>query len=216
MIEFPYKKVLGIIGEDRAGKDTVAKYLQETRNFVPYAFADKIKEEFGISKEDFEAAKIAGNIEELRQKLWNFSAAKKEKDTLYFIRKVINDVILAEKSAIITDIRTIDELHAFFDMDNGFHVKRLYLIKTGEEQPDNNGNFQGTKLSYNLLSSLISDNKIRTLNNNNDGLFDFLCRLDKFFFNEDILDLAGFGYDMSGKKDTMLSYLSQFDISKRK
>lgn len=216
MIKFQYKKVYGLLGSERSGKDTVANYLQETRNFTAFAFADKIKQEFGISKEDFEASKIAGNIEELRQKLWDFSASKRERDQYYFIRKVINDTIYSDNSAIITDIRTIDELNAFFDMDTGFHIKRLYLIKNREELgPDKDGNFSGTKLPLNLILKLIKDDKIKILVNENKGLFSFLCELDKFFFVEDVLDLAGFGYNSTGQKKIMSDYLSQFNVSKK-
>src|SRR5690242_14178452 len=115
MVVFPKKRIFGLIGAPRSGKDTVANYLQETRNFGAMAFADKIKEEFGISKEDFEAAKIAGNIEDLRKKLWDFSAVKKKIDPLYFIKKVMDEANSYQKSTVITDIRTLDELEAFFN-----------------------------------------------------------------------------------------------------
>jgi hypothetical protein len=216
MINFPYKKIYGVLGADRAGKNTVANYLQETRNFATFAFADKIKQEFGISKEDFEASKIAGNIEDLRQKLWDFSASKREKDPFYFIRKVINDTIYSDNSVIITDIRTMDEMNAFFDMDTGFHIKKLYLIKDEAElKPDDEGNFSGTKLPFDRILGLIGDNKIKTLINRNNGLFNFLGELDKFFFIEDVLDLAGFGYNTGGQKRIMSDYLSQFNVSKK-
>ena len=100
MIDYPHKKIYGLLGAPRAGKDTVAKYLQESRNFVSLAFADKIKEEYGLNKADFESAKISGHIDELRKDLWDFSDSKKKDDPLYFISQVLDDANSCKESNI--------------------------------------------------------------------------------------------------------------------
>ena len=214
MVVFPKKRIFGLIGTPRSGKDTVANYLQETRNFVAMAFADKIKEEFGISNADFEAAKIAGNIEDLRKKLWDFSAIKKTNDPLYFIRKVMKTAIILDKSAVITDIRTMDELESFFSYDIGIYSRRIYFIqKAGlNRNEDENGCLLGSRLPMDTILSLIKQDKIRTIYNYDDGLFKFLCELDNFFFKEDIMDLPTAGKNDLEWRSLVSDYVTQFDI----
>lgn len=216
MVVFPKKRIIGLIGVPRSGKDTVANYLQETRNFATMAFADKIKEEFGISNADFEAAKIAGNIEDLRQKLWDFSAKKKASDPLYFIRKVMRNAIDSYDSVVITDIRTPDEMESFLRYDTDMYVRRIYFVqKTGLEiDADDKGCLLGTKLPFSLITPLQEEDKIRNIYNTNEGLFKFLCELEKFFFKEDIMDLPPAGVNDFKWRSLVSDYLSQFDVKR--
>jgi len=100
MIAFPFKRIYGLVGAMRTGKDSVANFLIETRGFKQIAFADQIKEEFGISKEDFEAAKIAGNIEELRSTDFAFSS----KNAYQYISPCITHVTPTRNSSIYRSI----------------------------------------------------------------------------------------------------------------
>lgn len=199
MINYPHKRIFGLIGAPRSGKDTVAKYLQESRNFVAFAFADKIKEEFGVSKGDFEAAKISGNIEQLRQELWDFSAKKKLEDPQYFIRLVMEEIATAKESVVITDIRTEDEFHALFQYAPAELITRVYMV--GESAASwesidggySNYRLAGSKISKDFYCQQeISLRRIRTINNNKSkGLYLFYRELEDFFFKEDIMDLSG-------------------------
>jgi len=216
MVVFPKKRIYGLISMPRGGKDTVANYLKETRDFVTMAFADQIKDEFGISKSDFEAAKIAGNIEILRKKLWEFSAQKKEIDPMYFIKKVMDNAIDSKNSTVITDIRTVEEMSAFFNYRKDNCLRRIYLIhNTAYENDDKDGFIIGTKISANIDRdySKYAD-EFRTILNTNDGLFDFLCALDKFFFAEDVVDLLPANVDKFRWRSSVSDYLDQFDIKR--
>jgi len=211
MIAFPFKRIFGLIGAPRAGKDSVAQFLQETRDFKPIAFADRIKEEFGISKEDFEAAKIAGNIDDLRDRLWAFSAEKKKDDPLYFINLVVKDTLANQDSVVITDIRTPEELEA------AQSVGRVYWVSRDPEGEEDNGVLRGSKLNFaELAKQAFEDSKIRVIDNLSDGLFGFYKELDKFFFMEDIMDLSDSPsdrYHKQNKNGAMMSYMRQFKVS---
>lgn len=210
MIAFPKKRIFGLIGAPRSGKDSVAKYLEETRGFASLAFADQIKEEFGISKEDFEAAKIAGNIEELRQKLWDFSAKLKQQDPLHFIRSVMQKAVNSNESVVITDIRTEDELNAFYDLEKTKEIRRIYYVITGEKHFDGNM-LAGSKLSKDTLLKHMAASSTREmyyLPNMTNGLFYFHQELDQFFFREDVKDLLHNRIE----QDTVEQYLFQYDI----
>lgn len=211
MIVFPFKRIFGLVGAPRAGKDSVAKFLEETREFKAVAFADRIKEEFGITKEDFEAAKIAGNIEELRDRLWEFSAQKKKVDPLYFINLVVNDTLASEHSTVITDIRTQEELEAVQSIGRVYWVSH---VARGDE--DESGMLCGSKLNFNnLMNQLHKESTIRLINNDDRGLFRFYKRLDKFFFMEDIMDLSDSPsdkYHKQEKRGAMMSYMEQFEV----
>ena len=223
MIKFPYKRIIGLLGVPRSGKNTVAKYLQESRNFATMAFADKIKEEYGITKEDFEAAKITGDIEKLRQDLWDFSASKKKKEPLYFIDKVIKDALNLTQSVIITDIRTINELDCFLAIPVN---KRIYWIIRGmlKNQFNESNILKGSKLKEIDIFKGTRKPFIYMLKNNFNGSYKLIKYLEQFFFKEDIIDLVGSSGDSSeydkhikNKKWMTIAsdYISQFSIGER-
>lgn len=207
MIVFPFKRVWGVIGATRSGKDSVAAYLKETRNFTPLAFSDQIKEEFGISKEEFEAAKNTNRIEALRKELWDFTARIKQSDPLHFVRGVMGKIEDTKTSVIVTDIRTEDELAAFCK----YRDAKLYRI-IGRVSDYENGFIAGSKLSHSssTLNSLIETGQMKMMNNTVDGLFYFYQYLDQFFYKEDIEDLFG-----RGDKKTLRDYLAQFNVTQR-
>jgi hypothetical protein len=202
----------GLIGRLRVGKDAVANFLTENRNFTQMAFADQIKDEFGISKEDFEAAKIAGNIEELRNKLWNFSAEKKKNNSRYFIDKVINRAEVSKNSIIITDIRTPEEFQAFSDINA--ILKRIYWVKCEcLEDFDRNGYLVGSKLPKNMIIEFMKHKKsqLRYIYNNKNGLYNFYKYLDKFFFAEDLIDL----YNHPEYENNIHLYIDNFEVRQK-
>jgi hypothetical protein len=209
-VVFPFRRVFGLVGAIRTGKDSVANFLSETRGFVQIAFADQIKEEFGISKEDFEAAKIAGNIEELRDKLWTFSADKKKEDPNYFIKKVTEKTEQLEQSVIITDIRTEEELIAFYNIDS--RINRVYWVRGDHTQEiDEKGFLAGSKLKEHAVANCLSPTSeydLRCIYNDKKGLYAFYQELDKFFFAEDIEDI----WNDPILKGNVRMYLDQFEI----
>lgn len=214
MIDCPIKKIIGLIGAPRSGKDTVAKYLQESRNFEVLAFADQIKQEYGINKEDFEAAKLTGEIDKLRQELWDFSSAKIKIDPLYFIRPVIQIAESSERSIIISDVRTEQEFSALFELTTNKCIK-LYGVRSSIL--NSSKIFDGTKISMEFYDDqYLSGRRIKEIVNPNKGLFDFYKQLSKYFFMEDIMDLS----DMSEpdpnnlyKRNSVLAdYIQQFDV----
>lgn len=206
MIAFGKKRIFGLIGPQRSGKDEISRYLEETRGFEILAFADQVKKEFGIDKEDFEAAKVAGNIEELRQKLWDFSAKIKEKDPLYFINGVIEQAKNSTKSVIITDIRTVDELNEVFWLP-----ARIYYVIRHEPEYEH-GCIKGSKLPISLIKEYADPAgkwkyPIQEIHNNVSGIYYLYQELDQFFFLEDVKDLLHTGVDQD-----IVRYLGQYDI----
>lgn len=219
-VSFPFKRIYGMIGAIRTGKNSIADFLSETRGFMQIAFADQVKEEFGISNADFESAKIAGNIEKLREQLWAFSAEKKKEDSQYFISKVIEKASNSDQSVIITDIRTKEELTAFLHMElNYFKFKRIYWVRSNEEgEFDKNRCLAGSKLSektiINYMYSELPEYDIRCIfNKKKTGLYEFYQQLDGFFFLEDIKDIIKIErFYRTG----LSSYINQFEIKQRR
>jgi len=210
MIRFPHKRVFSLIGPPRVGKDEVANFLKETRGFTIMAFADQIKQEFGISKEDFEAAKISGNIDKVRQELWDFTEEIKKSDPHHFIRGVIDRVEASENSVVITDIRTEDELNAFY----GCKASTLRVYRIYGRVPDaENGYIIGSKLSDDIskYTDYIKSGKMKFIVNNKDGVFYFHQDLEKFFFHEDLDDI----HSNDTEKKVARKYLFQFDIRQK-
>lgn len=187
MIVFPFKRIFGLIGVPRCGKNEVANFLTETRGFIQLAFADQIKEEFGISKEDFEAAKIAGNIQELRDELWTFSAEKKKDDPMYFINKVINKAESSTKSVIITDIRTEPEFYAIMNSFTDKYIRRVYWVKRKGNIEVENGRLRDSKLDVHYIDKF--RHGVKHIANDTNGLYSFFRHLDDFFLKEDICDI---------------------------
>jgi len=223
MIVFPFKRIFGLIGVPRSGKDSVSNFLQETREFVPLAFADRIKKEFGVSKEDFEAAKISGNIKELRDKLWAYSAEKTKDDPEYFIRLVMEQAANTKKSVIITDIRTEDEFNALFKYAPAENLPRIYHISSGDTNEFSGDCLVESKISRGFL--LQNSGNIRFILNNKkeSGLYAFYQALEHYFMVEDIMDLpeAQDDYDKQTiynkhKYNSMVSsYMAQFEVRQR-
>lgn len=207
------KRIFGILGSPRVGKDLVAKYLRESRNFVPLAFADKIKEEFGISKEDFEMAKVSGKIEQVRKDLWEFSAEKKKDNPLYFIEKVIEQVRTEVRSVVITDVRTINELNAIANLASANVIARAYLVSRGKIF-DGNGRIIGSEIDDKTIIAYEEKELLRYINNDGkfgegDGLYKFLRRLEKYFFIEDMADMFEASYT---SREVIRMYVKQFDV----
>lgn len=214
MVKYPNKRIYGLIGPPRSGKSTVAKYLQESRDFASMAFADKIKEEYGIANEDFEAAKITGEIDRLRQELWDFSAQKKKNDPKYFIKLVIDEALKLEKSVIITDIRTEDEFNALFECLPADIIRRVYMVGESAATWESVG---GGFSNYRIKGSKISRDfycyqknvrqRVRGIDNKRDGVYRFYRYLSDFFFREDLFDLC-----TVENREIIKAYLKQFYI----
>lgn len=223
MIKFPYKKIYGLLGAPRSGKDAVVKYLQESRNFVAFAFADKIKEEYGISKEDFEMAKISGDIGQLRQKLWKFSAEKKSKDPNYFIRLVMEEAVNTEQSVVITDIRTEEEFGALFQQSPSKSIIRAYMVGESDASWES---IDKASLNYVIKGSMITKDfychqkfalhRIMEINNKIKGLHLFYRELENFFFKEDMIDLLNnIDKIKNNYRESISGYISQFDVREK-
>lgn len=223
MVNYPEKRVFALLGAPRSGKDTVARYLVESRNFVKKAFADKIKEEFGVSNEDFEMAKISGKIDNLRKELWEFSEIKKKDDPEYFIRLVIDEVVNTDNSVVITDVRTEDEFNAIFNYIPNNIIKRAYMLKNSVfswEAAENKRRIKESKISEEFYLEQCAAGRIRQIQNNIRGLYRYYRYLENLFFKEDIMDLIGPNdnltdpnkYIKNQRMNIIDRYISQFDI----
>ena len=214
MIVCPFKKMVGLIGAPRVGKNTVADFLQQTRGFIPMAFADKIKEEYGISKEKFEAAKITGNIDNLRTDLWNFSAKMKECKPNYFIDKVMQDASNARESVVITDIRTVEEFNAFFSYSKQGIPRKIYWVRKGIPWEFEDALLRESKLSRDLINDGVKNEKIGIINNSARSVYYFYRELDNIFLRDDIYDIFLYTkhIDDASKKIVISDYFSQFEF----
>lgn len=207
MLKFPKKRVYGLLGAPRSGKDAVAQYLKETRGFEVFAFGDQIKEEFGISIEDFESAKISGDIEKVRNEIWAFSEQVRAKDPMHFINRIVEKIKASRNSAVVTDIRTKDELNAIYD----FVLEcSMYFVDAGEPYKKD-GLLIQSKLKMESINVGRRLGRIKTIKNDKHGLYYFYQYLDRFFMNEDI------GHLISNRdaREEMIRYLEQFNINQK-
>lgn len=111
------KILIGLVGPANAGKDMVASHLAQHKDFKRFAFADRIKQEYfaeiGYTDARFKAARGTPEEEEMRRGLWNYSdRTRAQQGDLYFVRLVMDEVGAHAGNAVITDIRTADELSA--------------------------------------------------------------------------------------------------------
>jgi len=109
--------IVALVGPLGAGKDTVAKHLVEKRGFRRFAFADAIKREYyaasGHSEDEFKASRGTPLETEIREGLWHHSdQVKRERGSLYFINLVVGAMLDCPSPAVVTDIRTREELDA--------------------------------------------------------------------------------------------------------
>jgi hypothetical protein len=108
---------IGLIGAPGSGKDdVVAHVLCNKYGFIKFAFADQIKKcyynEIGITDEYFKSCRGTPEEEKIRKGLWEFSDKMREEHGHdFFIDPVIKNVVKTN-NAVITDIRTKDELIA--------------------------------------------------------------------------------------------------------
>jgi len=210
MLNFPTKRVFSLLGIPRSGKDVVAQYLKETRGFEIFAFADQVKEEYGISKEAFESAKLSGDpgdIENIRNDLWHFSEQIRAKDPVHFINGVIDKIRISPNSAVVTDIRTKDEMAAIFDF---VYEGTMYFVDDGEPH-EKDGLLIQSKLKMADIDTEIKYGKIKVIQNAKQGLYYFYQYLDRFFLNEDISCLISDTED----KNEVIRYLECFNISQK-
>lgn len=107
----------GLIGAPGAGKDdVVAHVLQFQYGFTRFAFADLVKisyyRESGITDSYFKSCRGTAEEARIRKELWAYSdRVRKELGSTFFIDQVI-DEMQHHMDAVITDIRTEEELDA--------------------------------------------------------------------------------------------------------
>lgn len=185
MIYFPFKRLIGMVGIPRSGKDTVAKFLEENYGFKRMAFADKIKEEFGLDHLRFKELKKSGQDAVVRKELWQFSAKKKKSDPLYFIKKVMKDFEDGEKSVVITDIRTYDEWNAVEAVD-GAKIFMITRGNWGDQFVD--GRLAETDFLKTFLWDKLGRHKRIIVSKY--GKFDLYKKIERKMFFEDFRELA--------------------------
>jgi dephospho-CoA kinase len=109
------KTIIALAGPLGAGKDTFARHLVDRHGFRRFAFADEIKRRYyaatGHSEEEFKEGRDTSLEDEIRKGLWQYSDhAKAEFGSLYFVKALVDAVREFHGHAVVTDIRTMDEL----------------------------------------------------------------------------------------------------------
>jgi hypothetical protein len=109
--------LIGLVGPANAGKDMVASYMESYKDFKRFAFADRIKQEYyaaaGLDEDRFKQVRGTPEEAEMRRGLWDYSdRMRAEKGDLHFVNLLMAEVEKHGGNAIITDIRTPDELAA--------------------------------------------------------------------------------------------------------
>lgn len=149
------KIIVALVGALGAGKDTVAKHLVEQHDFRRFAFADEIKRNYyatsGYSEEKFKAARGTPLELEIRDGLWKHSDyVKCERGSLYFVDLLVGAILDCKLPAVVTDIRTHDELCAMRSM--GANIVLVMKIKKGNNSnmfnPEENVFIPGSRLKY--------------------------------------------------------------------
>lgn len=135
------KKLIGIAGAARAGKDTLGRVLCEKHNFKRLAFADTLKNEIGefISYHFNVDVSFCTDKQKkiIRPLLIGHGEARRNQDPLYWIKRTfqINDMFDGlfpedkEKNVCITDVRYLNEAEHIKEKGG----KIIFLERAGNE-----------------------------------------------------------------------------------
>jgi hypothetical protein len=143
------QKVIGLVGPANAGKDMIAGYMETRKGFKRFAFADRIKKAYyaatGLNEERFKAIRGTPQEAEVRQGLWDYSdRMRAEKGSLCFVRMLMDEVLEYPGDAIITDIRTPDELAAVREAGG----KIVLVIRRDAISCDNEKRIPDSRLTF--------------------------------------------------------------------
>lgn len=161
------KKLIGIAGTARSGKDTAGKYLIMRHNFHRMAFADPLKEAmaatFGLPVEDFHSDKLKDAV----HPHWGITRREmlqKGADALrgmfgqdLYIRRWVNSYIdLAEREhVVVTDVRSNAEAMAIREL--GGRIVKLEREGSGLEGKAAAHHTEGGVHGY-LIDKVIENN----------------------------------------------------------
>jgi len=156
----------------RAGKDMVADWLTEHRNFKRFAIADRIKTAYfafiGYSADKFEKDKGTLRGQEIRAGLWEYSdCIKAHYGERVFIDHLLEKVEKCDKNVVVTDVRTPQEVLAMTSFG-----ARLILITRGEIYDSPDDLIAGSRLRLHQLppNTLRFDNSFSTLKEAHESL----------------------------------------------
>jgi hypothetical protein len=148
---------LGLIGAPRSGKSLIGEFLSSSKGYKQFAFADQVKEEFfslsKFSEKDFEWAKRYNRDleQEIRSSLWKYSdSRKKENGNLYFIEPIVKKIKEYGGDAVVTDIRTEEEIEELRKIG----VKFVVISRLDEREDF----ITGTRISYKLIENIVKFN----------------------------------------------------------
>lgn len=179
-------KVIAVCGKKRSGKDTIAKYISENYNYIPYSFAGpmKIVAEilFGWTQEEIEKNKEV--IDPLfgispRQFLIDFGTNymqydlgsryplfKEINNRQFWVKSTVNKIKKEGKNAIISDMRFQHEYDYLKE-----NISDVLFIKVNRSVERNYERFDLTETD---IDSIPSDIII----NNNTDLYDLFKKVD--------------------------------------
>lgn len=133
-------KHVALIGKARAGKDSVARILQEHAGYTRLAFADKLKEaalrvnplvqtdpDFhsgGVERladlvRDGGGWEVAKESDDVRRFLQNYGQTVREMDPKFWVRPVVTQILNGtawNMPAVVTDVRYMNEVRALRDL----------------------------------------------------------------------------------------------------
>ena len=117
-------KVIFLSAKRRAGKDTLADYMQNRYGFIKVAFADQLKnevaEKMSINRNEFDddtlkELKPNGSNYTRRQLLQQYGGSKRREDETYFVRKAVEQInrhLANGRNVVVSDARFPGELEA--------------------------------------------------------------------------------------------------------
>ena len=117
-------KVVFLSAKRRAGKDTLANYMQNRYGFIKVAFADQLKnevaEKMSINRKEFDddtlkELKPNGSNYTRRQLLQQYGGSKRREDETYFVRKAVEQInrhLANGRNVVVSDARFPGELEA--------------------------------------------------------------------------------------------------------
>jgi len=143
------RKVIGISGKARSGKDTIANYLRFSYGYEKYSFADPLKracaEMFGIPLEDF----YDDDKKDVVNEFWGFSPRRMAQllgteggRNLFrqdiWIKRAEVFLNSTDKNIVIPDVRFENEAEFVRNYGILIHINRPF-VKTVESHSSENG-----------------------------------------------------------------------------
>lgn len=193
--------IIGLIGDNRVGKDTFATELAKLSNFKTIAFADPVKDMLRVLF-NFTDEQLYGNSKEIIDNRWNITPreamtklgtelmqfdiykylpglSSSIPQRTFWAHKIIQQIDNDNNNYIITDIRFLHELNTIKQYCNHNNIV-LYIIKIIRPNNPHITQIEQEHLSRAEINMISNEFITHTISNDN-GIKEFIDKVKEFY-----------------------------------